>query len=340
MQKTQSIYLRADPSNLIRARSRGATLAVRARVARFCGCADSRSLAVRAALLTLLLWAMVVPGFAAAQPTDLPARAASLVVYHVSPDPRAGAADADPLARAEAPSPPSARLPYTLIDGVEPTDPAPEGRPESAFAHFREMQRLVDLRKATGAPVALTLDVGLEEGTATARVLAQPAPGAVPPQARLRVVLVEDGAPLTTPEGARTLRYVARVALPAENLTYGTTVERSIPLAPEWQRARLGVVAVVETIEGETLQSATWISGQGEVRASSRMVLVEHVTATWCAPCEPADEAFALLASQVGLFDDAASGPASYLRPPTTLLVVGALLGAAAGALLLRRRAA
>lgn len=273
---------------------------------------------MRAGLLLLLLLAAPL---AVAQ--DAP-RAASFLVYHPWPDPHAGAADADALGGPAAPPPAGlARLPATRFDGVVLAAPAPEGTPESALAHFREFQRLLQQRERTVAGVPLTLAVEELPGALRVRVA-----GA----GEARVVVFEHA----VPAGGRPQPYVARSAATLGPLDGST--EREVGLDASWERSRLGVVAILER-DGEVVQSATWLAGQdGPIVQTRKAVLVEHASATWCEPCAPADEALRLLASQYGAAGEA-NAERGYLRPPTALAWLGLALGAAASVVLWRRRA-
>lgn len=256
-----------------------------------------------------------------------PVRAASFLVYHPWPDPRAGEPEADPYATRSAPPPPglvpdgSLRLPATLLDRVERANPAPEGQPESALAHFREMQRLLAARERTGSPLALTLGGALERDAL--RVEAQ-APYA-PEGANVGFVVFEH----QPPEGAYAARLVAAPApLPAQ---------ASLPLDPLWDQQRLGVVAIVQDARGAALQSATWLVGAPTTTQRTKAVLVEHATATWCEPCGASDDAFALLSSQYGALGAPQGGEGSHLRAPDGYLYGGLALGALVAFLALRR---
>src|SRR5438034_10806271 len=106
-------------------------------------------------------WAFVVVtlGLALAPAQAQSTSSVFLVVYHVTPDPRAGTADADPFSAASA-APDAelaAHLPATRVDGVLEASGAPEGDPANPAAHTRELQRLLDERAATGVPFVLDI---------------------------------------------------------------------------------------------------------------------------------------------------------------------------------------
>lgn len=282
----------------------------------------------------------------AAHETDL-----VLLVYHPSPDPRAGEPDADAFSSPDAPDPLGlARvgdvllLPATRFDGIARASDAPEGRPESALAQFREMQRLLLLRQRTGASVALTLDARVANGTLVAEVDARALPGA-PERVDVALYLLEDFVP-DAATGARH-RFLARADLGVETLALAqaTGISRSFRLSPDWDASNLAVVAVARATEadarreeGEAMNAAIWRAGQhGPTVQERKAVLVEHASATWCAPCAPSDEALALLASSFGV--DTAREP-SYARAPGALALAGACGGLAVAFALLRRRAA
>src|SRR5438552_16726760 len=137
-------------------------------------------------------WAFVVVTLALALALA-PAQAQStssvvLVVYHVTPDTRAGTADADPFSAASA-APDvvlAAHLPATRVDGVLEASGAPEGDPANPAAHTRELQRLLDERAAAGAPVELDIT----GNSTSARIVATGAASG----ARIHAALLRDGA--------------------------------------------------------------------------------------------------------------------------------------------------
>lgn len=221
------------------------------------------------------------------------------------------------LPHAEAPPPASDRLPFTIVDGVEAASAAPEGRPESALAHFRELQRLAGLRRAVGAPVTLALEATREGEAYDARILAE---GDAPAGATLELVVFGEG-------------HLALGRAEAVALAAGREIRATLPAD---ERAR-GVVAIARGADGEALQSATWVEGGTPTRSVSKRVLVEHVSAKGCAPCVPATEAFQLFAAQSGALDATGGSEASLLRAPSSHLVAGALGGALAGLVVLRR---
>lgn len=300
-------------------------------------------------LAACLVLALVLPGALAQQ--DARVRAASILVYHPSPDPRAGAPDADPLGSPAAPPPGGARVGSTLFDGIAPADAAPEGAPESALAHFREYQRLLLLRERTGAPVALDLGGSLDGDLLRFDALVAPGASAPGVPLSLAFVVFENGVAAPTPDGVRAHPYVARVALPPQPLDLAggrAAGNGSVRLDPSWDPARVGVVAIVRATEsderyaaGEVVQSAAWLARDpARVAPAEKVVLVERVTATWCGPCRPGDEALALLASQYGADALPAASGSGYLRAPTPLALAGLAAGLGVGVALLRRRSA
>lgn len=247
----------------------------------------------------------------------------SFLVYRPWPDPRAGAADADPLASALAPPPREVdRLPFTLVDREARARTAPENQPESALAHYRELSRLVQSRETTGAPLTLTLSGALVPGALEARVSPSE-------DANVTLVVFEHA---TSP-------YAARFVLAPVRVAANETSTHTIRLDPAWRADRLGVVAIAE--RGGEIQSATWWArSDAPVVQRGKSVLVEHVTASWCDPCAPVDEALALLATQRGVAGPLPTGGApSYLRAPDWSLYAGLAVGLAAAVALARRRA-
>lgn len=144
----------------------------------------------------------------------------------------------------------------------------------------------------------------------------------------IRAVLVEDGLEHDGDSGVRVHRFVARAFLE------GGAEEFRAPLDPSWRVERLAVVVWAVGAEGVE-QSVTWRGA--DVRQVGRAVLVEHWTATWCAPCGPSDHALALFASQSGLPLDHVAHE-GYARPLSFLVVAGLVVGAGAGVALVRRR--
>lgn len=248
----------------------------------------------------------------------------SFLVYRPWPDPRAGSADADPMASALAPPPREVdRLPYTLVDREARADTAPENQPESALAHYRELSRLVQSREAGGAPLTLTLSGALLPGAMEARV----SPDA---DANVTLVLFEH----------KTSPYAARFVLAPVFVAANATSTQTLRLDPAWQPDRLGIVAIAER-DGQVQTATWWARSDAPVVQRGKSVLVEHVTASWCDPCAPMDEALALLATQRGVAGPLdAVEPPSYLRAPDASLYAGLALGGALAVALLRGRRA
>lgn len=302
----------------------------------------------------LLLAALLLSPLAAAQ-SSRPAEAV-LLVYHLSPDPRAGEADADPFSSPDAPLPAglgedggALRLPATRLDGVLSVSAAPEGDPGSALARFRETQKLLLLRQRTGAPVTLEVAGSLgANGTLRVEVGVEPVAPLEGGPFEVRLVVFEDGVP--DPLGPRLHRHVARLVLPPETVTLSSRVQvvRDVPLKASWDAERLGVVASVAHVgdgsrfqPGEVLQAAAWRAGQdGPTRQVAKTVLLEEATATWCEPCRPATESLALVASQFGADAAGSDGPRAYALAPTPLALAGLAAGGLLGLALLRRRGA
>lgn len=295
---------------------------------------------LRVALLAVLAALAVAPA-AAQQPANAPV----FVVYHASPDPEAGRPDADPFSTPAAlplPGLPPDRLPATRADGVLAADPAPGGNPDSSVAQVQELQRIVALREAAGAGATLDVDGALQPGLlrVDVNVTAAAALGAV----EARVVLVEDGVPHDAGAGVQQLRDVARLVAPPEagNLTAaGATMgfSRDLALPAGVDPARVGVVVSLQRLDtGESVQAASWTPRQaGPTHQAEKAVLVEHLTATWCEPCSPSDQAIDLLAARTAPAPEAG---ARYLQAPDVWALAGLAAGLAAFALLVRRRVA
>lgn len=292
---------------------------------------------VRLALAALLLVLAATPAAAQRAP-DAPV----ILVFHAWPDALAGEPGADPFSSPDAtplPGLDAARLPATRADGVLDADPAPEGSPESAVAHVRELQRLLALRDATPPGATLEVDGAQRPGmlrvnvTATARE----ALGRV----EARVVLVEDEAPYD----GRAHRLVARLVAAPENgtLAPGESLRfaRDLPIPANVDASRVGVAVSLRALDaaglreaGEVVQAAWWAPRQeGPTRQEAKAVLVEHVTATWCEPCAASDSAIDLLASR----DADASSATAYARAPTPWAAAGLAGGVALAAVAWRR---
>lgn len=296
---------------------------------------------MRGAWIVWVLLLVAAPVFAQA-----PREAPTLVVYHPWPDPEAGRPDADPFSAANVTPLPGldpARLPATRADGVLDADPAPEGNPDSAVAHVRELQRLLNLRLATGAPASLVIDGALRPGVLALNVTARAheALGEV----EARIVLVEDGA---TYDG-RSHRFVARAVAPLERANLSAAeaslaFAREIPIPPGVDASRVGVAVSLRVLQadarreaGEVVQSASWSPRQeGPTIQDEKAPLVEHVSATWCEPCAASDAALDLLAAQQA----STTGSGAYLRAPSPWAWSGALAGVVVGVIALRRRGA
>jgi hypothetical protein len=221
-------------------------------------------------------------------------------------------------------------IPTTVVDGVLTANPAPEGNPASAFAHERELQRLLDERAAVAAPVTLTLDgnaTGVAVGATSTEDLGN---------VTVHVVLFDDG--------RAGQRFVALQELPPASvaLSPGAPVSFDRAVAAPPNATRLGFVAYVVTTRAvgtfaadEVVQAASWTLDQGSpTRAAEKTILVQHSTATWCEPCQPSDQALDLIAGA----SESPLSSRSYALPPTPLALVGLVGGAAVGVLLLRRR--
>lgn len=275
-----------------------------------------------------LAWLLLAPLALAQEP---PASPASFLVYRPAGDTRDG------LATSLAPPPfEHARLPVAWIDRRLLAEGAPEGRPESAPAQYREMLRLVQIAEAEGAPVRLAVDGSVAPGKLTLEVDASPGDGDPPANVTLSAVVFEHGVDV----GGRAEPYVARFALAPEPIDLPGHIAFDVRLDPAWDLDRLGVVAIASA-DGRVLQSATWLPRQnGPTVQEAKAPLVETVTASWCAPCAPVDEAFLLLATQRGAAGPLASaGHDGYLRAPTGWLWAGLALGTLAAFALVRRRA-
>lgn len=264
---------------------------------------------------------------------EAPASPAGFLVYRPWPDAR------DELATALAPPPfDAARLPVTRIDRDAVASSAPENRPESAPAHYREMLRLVQAAEAEGAPLAITIDGEVAPSSIEVRVFTARGPvlETSASAVELELVVFEQGVIVA----GRAHPYVARFALEPVTVAVPGNATLDVRLDPSWSVDRIGVVAIARNASG-VLQSATWMPRQDlPTQQVAKAPLVEHVTASWCAPCTPADEAFLLLATQRG-----AAGPLpgeghpSYLRAPSMWLWAGLAAGAVAAILLVGRRA-
>lgn len=278
----------------------------------------------------LLALAFVLPA-ALAQPT--PASPASFLVYHA-----AGGPSPDPLASPLAPAPfDAARLPTTRFDRASVASAAPENAPESAPAHFREFARLLAEREVGGAPLGLRIEGDAQVGALTMRVESLVLGDGAPTNVTLQLVVFEHGVDV----GGRLHPYVARFASAPQALALPGVASTRLALDPSWSLDDLGVVAIASA-EGEVLQSATWLVRQDaptEQRAKS--VLIEQVTASWCEPCTPAEEALALLSIQRGVAPALAARPeGSHLRAPDVLFYVGLAFGLVAALALVRRHPA
>ncbi|HVM45956.1 MAG TPA: hypothetical protein VM582_08485, partial [Candidatus Thermoplasmatota archaeon] len=204
--------------------------------------------------------------------------------------------------------------------------------PQSAPAHYREMLRLVQAAAVEGAGVGLVVRGSVAPGTLGVQVETRALANA-PEGVELALVLFEHGVVVA----GRTEPYVARFALDPVRVSVPGNASQQLRLDPAWDLDRVGVVALA-LVDGRVVQSATWLPRQDAPTVQLvRAPLVEHVTASWCSPCGPADEALILLATQRGPAGPLpALGEGSYLRAPTGWLWAGLALGAA-GAVALAR---
>ena len=273
---------------------------------------------VRRLLLLALLIALPLVGAQTAPPQP------TFVVYHLSPDPHAGDADADPASLPGVmpdPAFPDASLPAARVDGFLMADPASEGAPESAPARFRELQRLVLLSEAGGAPITLEADGAM--GNVTVRASGEAS------LVELHAVVVD---------GTLARAVLSPVTV---NLSDGRANASWLFEAPPGARAdRLGVAIWARLLEpvgtharGEVAQSLLWRPGAA-ARAVDKQPLVEQVTASWCEACKPADDALGLMASRAAPPE---TGTGAYWRAPGVLTAIGLVVGLGAAWRLTRR---
>lgn len=237
--------------------------------------------------------------------------------------------------------------PTTVLDGVDRVDGA------TAFqTTYNAYNELYLQRRIQDSPLRIFL-LGKIDGDAinvTTQIHAK-AP-IVSARTDLRIVLFEDEVHFDGGNGVTVHRFVPRATLHdgTVDLNAGDLdLKVTSPLDPAWDRARLGIVASVHNHDrsstqyrdAEVLQSTSWRAGQlGPTIQVRRGVLLETLSATWCAACIFGDGAVDELANEYGLpSSKALGGDWTYLRTPQwrpiefatgtweTGLLVAALLG-------------
>lgn len=151
----------------------------------------------------------------------------------------------------------------------------------------------------------------------------------------LRIVLFEDEIPYDGGNGVKSHRFTVRQILKETPITSAETawdVEGAFMVEPDWDAARLGLVAAIVNGEPtanleprEVVQAASYrFDQQGPTIQYSKGVLLEVYTASWCAACIYGDAAIDELANAYGLPSSRLLNQEfAYLRP-WDLTAVGA----------------
>jgi cytochrome c-type biogenesis protein CcmF len=285
-----------------------------------------------APLLAVLLVALTA-GAAAQADTgerDLNARPLHVLAYHPYPDPQG-----DPWGLPER-TRNGTRVGYmegdygaywyptTVIDGVDIVEGA-----TSFLETYNTYHDLFQKRRLHDAPVRLFLLGATTEGAASLHVRAQVKSSLTTDQVDLRAVLFEDEVRFSGGNGVDLHRFTVRAILHegpiAFNATGGLRLDVQTPLDPQWDPARLGVVVSLHNRDptaarlqpNEVLQATTYrFAQEGPTIQDRRGVLLETLSATWCAACVFGDGAVDELANEFGIpSSKALGGRWAYLRP-------------------------
>ncbi len=312
-------------------------------------------------LATLALVAAVPP--VAPQQAGLNEVALSAIAYHPHPDP-----EGDPFGFASAFTPNATRdwmaayydgywFPTVAFDGIDIAANLPDGTDTGFLDAYRE--RLVK-RLREDAPATISIMGRANASGGFLQVHVDPQATIDGGRILLRTVLFEDDIEFTGKNGVETHRFTARHQFPEREITLRAgegigpvnltfEIPQTASGAPVWAPGRLGAVAYLQTDvppdaggirAREVLQSATYSFRQdGPTIQTSKAVLLEMYTATWCEACVFGDGALDLLASEYGIASSLApKGGFAYLQMPSPLAFLAIIpLAAIASWILLPR---
>lgn len=291
---------------------------------------------------------------------DVNARALNILLYHPFPDP-----EGDPWGFGEIPRNNTTVgymegrygaywFPTAVTDGLRKIEGA-----TGFLDTYNSLEADFLARRAMDAPMRLALSgtLDVDAGVAAARLDATPRTAIAWSDVEVRIILFEDEVKFDGGNGVDLHRFVVRAKMTVQSLGSNATnsgPNGTVPFAgmarlnDTWNVDRLGIVASVHHratghalfAQDEVLQSATYLFSQASPTIQhSRGVLLEMVSATWCAACIYGDAAIEELANAYGT-------PSSrmldrewtYLRPLAAApLAIAGVVGVSGAALAIAR---
>lgn len=272
----------------------------------------------RAAAFLVAATILGVLSVSASSPEDRQARPLHVLLYHPYPDPAgdpwgfpAAPRDGEGVGYMEA-TYGAYWYPTAVFDGLRSAEMTIEGA--TTFTEsFDAYEAALLARRNIDAPIRLTLSGQLRDGEVRTEARSDAKQPLGDATLRLRIVLFEDEVLFDGGNGIQTHRFTVRGVAYDEPLRLGENgtaqIEASATLNASWDKDRLGFVASVHHVDGagfdyaagEVLQASTFVLGQdGPTVQHSRGVLLEMLTATWCAACLYGDTAVDELANEYG----------------------------------------
>lgn len=242
--------------------------------------------------------------------------------------------------------------PTAVFDGVLVFERPPTGEGGGAFQEtYQNYRRAAEERLREPSPVRIRIEAGLAGGQLVTNVSFR-AEGLLRESGLFaRVVLYEDDVGFNGGNGVTNHRFVVRDQRRHDEVLLEGSEARFVDafmLAGDWNRANLGVVAVLQNgnedsnvfKHKEILQAATWTTREGGVTVqASKGPLLELYSATWCEACVYGDAAADTLANERGIVSaKLTDGGFEYLRPAPMVAILAALAGGGVAAFLIARR--
>jgi hypothetical protein len=292
----------------------------------------------------------------------------SVVGWHPFPDPSVPGHEGDPFGF---PAPNATQdwmaayygayyYPTARFDGVLAESNLADSNPQNFFDTY---QADVVSRLAVPSPIAITIDGGLDGLEANGTLRLETETNLTAEHLVLRAAVVEDEVPFSGSNGVATHRMVARLQFPDRDVhwvangsawafavSYRFVVGNGTDGKP-WRSDFLGVVAWVQNVgeagtsrfePREVLQSAThFFRDKAPTVQTTRAVLLEMYSATWCTACVQGDGATDLLLQEYGTAALLEKPPVwTYLRVPAPEAAASAVVLAAPLAWVFLRRSA
>lgn len=237
--------------------------------------------------------------------------------------------------------------PHLTVDGILPVEGLPD--PKVPYqATYDAYQAALSQRLAEDP--AATLEIRTKTSGDQVLVAAQVLPSGPMPGEHLEawLALAEDNvhymAPPAVSNGVTNHRFTVRsmVNLGALDFSQGNAAQltAAFRLEPDWQREQLQVAFWIQQgasygtrFDANEVAQATMHPVKDDVvtRQTTKAVLMEGLSATWCQTCLYGDKVLEDLAQQHGYAAPATIQSTSYWRPPTHWgVAVAALVGAVA----------